>query len=269
VLVRLAPDAHPIAAAFWRTALVAALLSPGLRAVGRRDAALIVFAGACLAGHFWSWFASLGATTVLRSTVLVCLTPVWAGLLEWAALRNPPAPRFWLGVAIALAGVALMSAGGEGPEVGWSARGDGLATLGGALGACYLVVGRSVRQRVGIHCYGSLICAAAAAWLLAAAAAVGTPLAGFEGRTWAALGAMALGPQLLGHIGMNYAVGYLPAAVVTAVVLLEPVGAGALAWLVLGEAPTVAAAAGGAVILAGVLLGTLPPRALTAFRQAG
>ncbi len=265
VLVRLAPDVHPIAAGLWRTLAVAALLLPiallrepgALRRVAPRDLALIAVAGALLAGHFWAWFASLHATTVLRSTVLVCLNPVWAGLFEWGLLRRNPGGRFWLGVAVAIAGVGLMTSQSA---VAPSWTGDGLALLGGILGALYLVSGRVVRPRVGIDVYGTIVCGACALWLLPAALATGAELTGFSTAEWAVLAGLALGPQLLGHIGLNYAVRYLPAAIVAAVTLLEPAGAAALGGLVLDEWPSGRAWLGSAVAIGGVALATVRPR---------
>jgi drug/metabolite transporter (DMT)-like permease len=66
--------------------------------------------------------------------------------------------------------------------------------------------------------------------------------------------------MLLGHTGMNYALRYLPAYVVNLTVLGEPVGATVLAALLPGiaEVPTVGTIAGGALILAGVVLATRP-----------
>ena len=47
------------------------------------------------------------------------------------------------------------------------------------------------------------------------------------------------------------------AAILSAAMLLEPVGATALAWVVLGEVPTPTAAAGVAVVVGGVVLATV------------
>lgn len=261
VIVRLAPGVHPVALALWRVSIVCALLSPSLAAerptLGRRDLLLVAAAGGLLALHFWSWFASLGHTTVMRSTVLVCLTPVWAAVVEWAALRHRPPARYWPGVAISLAGVAVMSGvlSGAG-EV--SLLGDGLAVAGGIFGAVYLVVGRSVRQRVSIGPYGALICGACALWLLLIAALIGAPLLGLPPGAWLAIAGLALGPQLFGHIGMNYAVRYLPAALVAALTLFEPVGATLLGAAVLSEVPSAVEVTGGLLILAGLAVVTVP-----------
>jgi drug/metabolite transporter (DMT)-like permease len=268
ILVRLMPDVPPIAAAFWRTAIVAVILAPWcLRWTRQPHAAgqtarqvlapqflLIVLAGSLLAVHFWTWFASLHRTTVLRSTVLVCLTPVWTGLLEWRVVGQAPQPRFWVGMSVAILGVALMSGAG-GPDGAW--LGDLLALVGGVLAGAYLLIGRVVRRKLDIAPYGTLLCAACALLLVPAAMTTNTPLTGFSTRSWLVLAAMALGPQLCGHIGFNYAVGFLPAAIVAATVLLEPVGAAALAAVLLDEIPAPADLVGAAGILLGVAIATL------------
>jgi drug/metabolite transporter (DMT)-like permease len=255
VLVRGAEEAHPLVVALWRTGAAAALLSPAIRRVSRADGLRIALAGALLAVHFGTWFGSLHLTTVLRSTVLVTLTPIWVGLLEWAVLKAPPARKFWFGVVAAIGGAALM---GSGNSVRASLLGDGLALLGGLTGAGYFFLGRTVRERVGIGTYASLVCLAAALSLVPVVAVLDAPVVGFSSTTWMFIAALALGPQLLGHNGINYALGYIPAARLTSVTLLEPVGAALLAWVFLGETPSVTAALGGLLAMAGILVAATP-----------
>lgn len=264
LLVRLADGVHPVVAGFWRTAVVGLLLAPALlrdrRGLDRRAVLLVGAAGLLLALHFWTWFESLHRTTVLRATLLVCLTPIWTGAAEWLLGGARPSRRFWLGIGGALGGVGVMAMGGEGDagEARWS--GDLLAGLGGLLAAGYLLVGRHVRQRVSIGPYGSLVSLACASWLLPVALTLDVPLTGFSEGAWLALLGLTLGPQLLGHIGFNYSVRYLPAYLVTAAVLLEPVGAAVLGAVVLGEVPTRLEGLGAAVVLAGVGVATWPAR---------
>lgn len=255
-LVRLAGDVHPVTIGFWRTLGAALILAPWIRRLSRRDAALALLAGACLAAHLWVWFASLRYTSVMRSTVLVTLAPVWVGLLERRLLAAPPPRRFWLGLAVAVPGAALMS--GSGAPGGL--LGDALALTAGLFSACYFVIGRSVRQRVGIGCYGALFSLAAAGWLLPAAAVTGAPLTGLPPGTWLVLAGLTLGPQLCGHVGFNFAMRYVSASTVSALILLEPVGATVLAVWLLGETPGPLGALGGLVTVAGVLVATRPYR---------
>jgi len=267
ILVRLAPGVSPIAAGFWRTLIVGLLLAPGIIRARRNrtelrgaDLAWTALAGLILALHFWAWFESITRTTVLRSTLLVCLTPIWAGIMEWGLLKQAPARRFWVGISITLLGVALMTGGSE---EGSSSSGDLLALLGGVLAAAYLLIGRVVRPRVQIDLYSSILCLSCAAWLCIPAAWLQLPMTGFSSTEWTVLIAMALGPQLLGHIGLNYAVRYLPTAIVTSVVLLEPVGAAILGAVIpsISEIPGPWAILGGVLALVGVFCAIRPDEA--------
>jgi drug/metabolite transporter (DMT)-like permease len=259
ILVRLVPGMHPIAIGFWRTAIVAMLLAPCLVWPSRpriRPRVLVGsgVAGFCLALHFWAWFASLQYTTVMRSTVLVCLMPVWAGLIAWFTGTDRPHRRFWIGIGVALVGVATMATGSAEIDVGdgggW--LGDALALLGGLLAAVYMTIGRRIRQELTIGPYGALVTGACALWLGLGALITGAQVLPPDSRACLLILAMALGPQLLGHVGFNYAVRYVPAAVVGAVVLLEPVGATALAAVILDEWPGLQEIAGAIGIIAGV-----------------
>ena len=257
VLIRFMEDIGPITLAAWRCLGSALILSPGIglsyAKLDRRDLGMTTAAGFLLGLHFAVWFASLSYTTVMRSTVLVALVPVWTGLLEWGVLGRRPTRAFWLGTTVALMGVGLMTGG---DFSGGALIGDLLATVGGVLWALYFILGRQVRQRVEITAYMGLVCAAAALLLFPLALVWGEALVGFTEATWGLVLLAIIGPQLIGHQGTNYAVKYLPATVVSTTMLLEPVGATLLAMLLLGEMPGAVACVGGLVVMAGVGLAT-------------
>ena len=261
VLVRGMDDAAPLTVAAWRTLGASLLLSPGIwlgqATIKPRQLAGIVAAGVLLGLHFWLWFASIHATTILRSTLLVCTVPLWSGLMEWAISGQRPAGRFWFGATAALAGSTL-TAGSESGE--GQLLGDAMALGAGILWAIYLQIGRAVRQRVGIATYMGLVCFCATLFLFPAAVATSTPLLGFSTTTWGLLLCAILGPQLLGHQGFNYAVKWLPSHVIATVMLLEPLGAALLAAAAFGEFPPPTAALGGAIVLGGVVLATRAPK---------
>jgi uncharacterized membrane protein len=81
----------------------------------------------------------------------------------------------------------------------------------------------------------------------------GDPLTGYSDRTtWLAIAGIVIGPQLLGHTVFNLLLQVLPATTVAVAILAEPVGAGLLAWLVLGELPPALFALGAPLVLLGV-----------------
>jgi drug/metabolite transporter (DMT)-like permease len=111
ILVRVA--ALPaLALAFWRCAAGAALLAPFARRaqLGRAEAARLLAAGVFLAVHFGLWNASLALTSVAASTTLVSCSPLFVGL-GGRLLGEPPSRRAWLGIALAVAGAAVIGLG--------------------------------------------------------------------------------------------------------------------------------------------------------------
>jgi drug/metabolite transporter (DMT)-like permease len=268
-IVRLAA-APALAIAFWRLTLVlpvtgglAVMEGRGAWGVGRdvgsRDAPrptshalwLMVLSGLLLAAHFWSWIASLRFTTVASSVVLVSLKPIFVWALAAVWLHEQPSRREGWGIGIAVLGATLIGIGDARLSLG-ALGGDVLALAGALTAAGYYVIGRRVRATVGVWTYATVVYAVAAATLLVVALARSIPLTGFAGRDWAVFGALAAGPMLLGHTGMNYALKYYRATTVNVAALGEPVGATLIAWLGLHEAPPALALLGGAVVVAGI-----------------
>jgi drug/metabolite transporter (DMT)-like permease len=271
-LVRLS-SAHPVAIAVWRLIISLALLGVALAitrgwrawsALSARDFALAVGAGAMLAIHFWSWNTSLLYTSIAASVILVNLQPAIVAALSSVWLREAPTRAQWIGIAIAMmgaAGVALAS-GGEGARSG--ARpvfGNALALAGAAAAALYYLAGRRLRAKLDLVPYVTLVYGACLGALLAIAMVVGAPLLPQPSREWAIFAGLALGPMLLGHTGMNWALGHLPAYVVNITVLGEPLGAILLGALLPGirEIPSVRVLVAGAVVIIGILM-ALPRR---------
>ena len=214
---------------------------------------LIALSGLLLAVHFWSWIASLRFTTVASSVVLVSLKPVFAWGLAAAWLREHPTRAEAWGIGLAVIGASLIGLSDARLSLG-ALGGDVLALLGALTGAGYYVIGRRVRQTVGIWRYATAVYAVAAAALALLALGSRTPLIGFGGRDWTVFGAMAAGPMLVGHTGMNYALRHFRATTVNVAALGEPVGATLLAWMIpaIHEVPRLTALGGGVLVLIGI-----------------
>jgi drug/metabolite transporter (DMT)-like permease len=263
-IIRLAA-APALAIAFWRLTLVLPVTGglavwEGRRASGvGRDAQrptshalwLMVLSGLLLALHFWSWIASLRFTTVASSVVLVSLKPIFVWALAAVWLHEHPNRREKWGIGIAVVGATLIGVGDARVSLG-ALSGDLLALAGALTAAGYYVIGRRVRATVGVWTYATIVYAVAALALFATALSRGVPLTGFAGRDWAVFGALAAGPMLVGHTGMNYALKHYRATTVNVAALGEPVGAALIAWLALHETPPALALIGGAVVLTGI-----------------
>jgi drug/metabolite transporter (DMT)-like permease len=220
-----------------------------------RSVPLMLLSGLLLAVHFWTWIASLRFTTVASSVVLVSLKPVFAwAIAAWWLGEHPGRTERW-GIGLAVAGATLIGLGDARLSLG-AVGGDGLAVAGALTGAGYYVIGRRVRQTVGVWSYATVVYAIAALLLGTVAALRGAPLAGFAGRDWAVFAAMAAGPMLIGHTGMNYALRHFRATTVNVAALGEPVGATIIAWLVpaIHEVLRPTALMGGVLVLVGIAL---------------
>lgn len=222
-----------------------------LFALRGRDLWLMGLSGLFLGVHFASWVASLQYTSVASSTVLVTLHPfVVLAAGAWLFGERVP-PVAVIGVVLAISGSALVG-WGDFSLGGTALYGDFLAFVGAVTVAGYILIGRSVRQRVGLLPYAAVVYGVAALALLLMAALTGTPLLGYAPREWGLFLALAALPTIMGHTVMNWALRYLKAAVVSVSILGEPVGASALAFLLFGEAPGSLSLTGGLLILVGI-----------------
>lgn len=278
ILIRYAQrDAPSLIIAAYRLGLATAALlplllireRPRLRAIGRAELLLTLASGTLLAGHFATWVTSLEFTSVASSIVLVQTAPLIVAALSPIALREPLSGWLVSGLVVSTLGSALVAVS---DACGWQAgllcppltewvqgealRGDVLALGGAACGAGYLLIGRRLRPRLHLLPYITLTYGVAALWLGLLAALAGQPAFGYPARSYLWFILLAVFPQLLGHSTYNWALRYLPAAVVSISLLGEPVASIGLAAALLNEIPSELRLAGGALTLIGIVLAT-------------
>jgi drug/metabolite transporter (DMT)-like permease len=273
-LVRLS-NADPLAIAAWRLGfsliIVAALLvfSGQWREWARADRATLLLsmvAGIFLALHFWAWNASIHLTTIAASVTLVSLQPAIVAVLSAIALREPPNGRQILGISIAIVGafiIALPDFRGARPLMeNRPLLGNLLAVSGALTASLYYTIGRFARGRLGIWAYVGIAYAAAFVTLLLIGLVRGVHLEPQPARELFIFAGLALGPMLLGHTGMNWALKFVPAYIVNLLVLGEPIGATLLGAIIpaIHQVPSPATIEGGAVVLLGVIIAARSPR---------
>lgn len=261
-LIRLAQaEVNSLAIAAWRLTLASAVLAP-IALIARReelcrlagkDWLLMVASGLMLAIHFATWISSLAYTTVAASVALVSTSPLFVGLGSFLLLRERPTRALIIGMAIAIVGSVVIGLEdwGKGSH---RLTGDLLALAGALSVAGYFLIGRRLRSRLSLVAYVFPVYATAALALMVTAAASRIPLSEYRAVNWLWLMLLALGPQIVGHSSLNWALRHLPATYVTLAVLGEPIGSSILAWLILGEVPGVITVLGGALVLTGIVI---------------
>jgi len=267
-LVRLSV-ADPITIAVWRLGLSLIIVAGFLFSSGEwRDwkrlatgeLALAVFGGVCLALHFWAWNASIHLTTIAASVTLVNLQPMVVATISAIVLKEVPTRRQIFGIAVAILGALVIAA----PDLGGASThranapllGNLLAVSGAVTAAIYYTIGRRLRKSLGIWAYVAIVYATAFVGLVLIALLRGTTITPQPPREIAIFAGLALGPMLIGHTGMNWALKFLPAYVVNLTVLGEPVGATLLGALIpsIRQIPTPSTLLGGAIVLGGVVV---------------
>jgi len=156
-------------------------------------------------------------------------------------------------VGAAVVGWGDLALGGE------ALLGDALAFGAAWLVAGYFVVGRRLRAKLELWHYIAVVYGVAALALgLAVALTPGVDFLGYPTGDWWVFLALAAGPMMLGHTGVNYAIRYIPAYVANLALLGEPLLATLIAWWLpaIREVPPTRTLLGGLLILAGIALGS-------------
>lgn len=239
-----------VSALFFAAVLAALRQGPALR---RLPPAPLLLAGLSMAAYNLAFFAGVRATGVAVGTAVALGSgPIWAGLIQALGGQRPPL-RWWLGTVLAVAGGVLMvGAGGSGAQP---------FSVGGLLlcltaGLSYAVYAGANQRLVAASSPAAATCGSfslAAVLALPAAWAVAGPvrLTAQDLAIAAYLGVVATG---LAYLLFSHALRHIGAATGVTLALAEPVTAFVLAVLVVGERPGWAAAAGGLLVLAGLLV---------------
>lgn len=265
IFIRLIEDAPAATIAFYRLFLTSLILTPialmrhgdEFRRLSRRDLVVCLVIGIFLAIHFASWIESLFHTSVASSVIIVSTEALFAALGAALFLRERLTTLDYTFILIAFAGVALitLSDAGLGRQDAFprAAYGNLLALIGALAAAVYFVAGRSIRQRVHLMVYVTIVFWSTSLVLFLFVLTTRSPLGGFEPVTWLLFLCLAIFPTIGGHTLINWCLRYLPAAPVATSVIGEPLIAAGLAILIFAEIPGPLAALGGALALLGIL----------------
>lgn len=238
-----------------------------IKRLTRTEWLLAVSSGIFLAVHFATWISSLEFTSVASSVVFVSTGPLWVALLSPMLLKEHVSRTAIIGLGLALVGGTIIGlsdacvwdAGLACPVLadilqGPAMWGNFLALAGAWTVTGYLIIGRKLRVGMSLIPYIFLVYGIAAIVLIIIMFVSGNSPLGFAPQTYGWIFLLAAIPQLIGHSTYNWALRYLPAALVAVTTLGEPIGSAVLAYFILKETPTIAVLFGGAFILTGIYL---------------
>ncbi|MDI6754875.1 MAG: DMT family transporter [Thermodesulfobacteriota bacterium] len=231
------------------------------RQMGRQEILASTLAGVFLCFHFALWITSLKYTSVASSVIFVTTNPIFVALASTFLLREKISTTLFLSISIAVLGGIIIAWGdlGQGKE---NLYGNFLALLGAIMATGYLLVGRRVRQQMGLTAYITLVYGVAAILLIFLALISGNSLFNYTPKTYLIFFLLALFPQLIGHTTLNWALKFFSATLVAVLILGEPIGATILAFLLLKEPLTNQLLWGGTLVLLGIYFSAREERKL-------
>jgi drug/metabolite transporter, DME family len=222
----------------------------------RRDLPLVLLAAACVAAYQLCFFAAVRLTDVAAGTVIaIGSAPVVAGALGWLFRGEQPGRRWAAATLLAVTGGTLLALSGG--QLQANLPGMLLAVGAGGAYATFSLASKGLVER-----YNT-------AWVIAAAFSLSAlllaPLLLTQELAWLAqpggllvvlhLGLLA---TALAYLLFGLGLRRIPLAAAVTLSLAEPLTAGALGVLLLGERLSVQAGMGIALIFGGLLLLAVP-----------
>src|SRR6187549_2393650 len=255
IFVRLS-DTGPLASAFWRTALATPLLWLWVwragEKVGKPPSGALVLAGLFFAADLGVWHFSIIWTSVANSTLLANLAPIFVTLAGWLLWKQRFTRTFLVGMVVAITGMFVL----VGPNFalgGTRLLGDALGALTAVFYAGYMLAIKDARDAQAstarLMAWSTTISAIA---LLPLALIAPQPFLPAAASGWLVLLGLAIVSQILGQGLIAYAFAHLPASLSSVSLLIQPVVAAFVAWLLFAEAVGPAQWIGGAIVLAGI-----------------
>ncbi len=241
---------------FFSVFLLFPFFLPRIKANPSIRSRLVLFpllAGVFTACDLALWTASLSYTTASNATLLGNTSPLWVALGTWFILKQKLSAGFWRGLTFTLLGAALIM----GTDFILHPRfgvGDVMALFTGFFYGGYFLFTERSRTTFDPVSHIWFVGIGATVSLFIINVVLHNPLSGFDTNTWLVFLASALVSQLIGYMSLAYALGHLPASVVSPTMILQPVLTTILAIPLLGEIPSIWQGIGGAMALIGIYI---------------
>ena len=214
---------------------------------------LLVLPGLLLAGDFIAWHWGIRLTNVANPTLFGNTAPIWVTLALWLIWGKRFRPGFLVGMALAIAGIALIL--GASFETGRNDLiGDLLGIVTGMFYGAYMLALKASRRRFSTAAIMTWGAAAGALLILGVALAAGESLVIPSWHGLLLLVALSLVSQVGGTSMISWSFAHLPAAFSAVTLLMNPMLTAIFAWVLLDEALGLGQVAAGLLVLGGILV---------------
>lgn len=207
--------------------------------------------GLFFAGDLATWNTSVLLTSAASATLFGNTSPLWVSLGALLFFKEKLRGGFWVGLALALVGTVIIIGGDYAaqPSVG---LGSLLAIIAGVFYAGFFLCTQRAREGLSSLTAWWVAAITSTVVLFLAALVLRQPLIGYPAATYWNLIGVALVTQVAAYLAINYALGHLPASLVSPTLLGQPVLTAVLAVPLLGQPLTWPQIIGGLIVLIGI-----------------
>jgi len=253
-------DAPGMVTSFYRMAITSLALTPFMWSYVKRHGwpklKYLVFP--LIGGVFSSldhafWSTGIERTTVANATLLNNLSPLWVALFMMLVWGERLRGRFWIGLVAVLVGASTVL-GSTILIRPVFALGDYLAVISSMFYAGFFLATQKGRSVMDTLPYLWTMSVTAMTCLLLYTQVSGFHLTGYSQATYLTFLAAGLVSQLGAYYFIAYALGNLPASIVSPTLVAQPVMTALLAIPLMGEALLLPQVIGGMVTLGGIYL---------------
>lgn len=209
--------------------------------------------GILFASDIAVWNISIQNSSATQATLLTNLSPIWVGIFSLLFLSFRPRKSFWLGTLIALIGMTVF----VGVDTILNLQLDFaffLGVLSGVLYALYILVSKSVLEKLEVITFITYSMIFSTIFLLIINVAFGEQFFGFSNKAWISLFVQGIVCQLIAWLLISYSTQNMRATRVSLSLLSQAIFATILAAIFLNEKISVIQMVGSVIILAGIAI---------------
>lgn len=219
--------------------------------ISGRGIFLAVLGGLFLAIDMAMWATGIMLSNAALPTLVGNLASLWVGFGAVLIFKEKQTTGFWIGLFIALGGVSFLMLRDFYFQTGMF-KGLVLGLFAGMFYAAFMLATQKGRKYLSTINYLFFSTVATTVFLGVFGWILNEPFTGYSIKTWQLFLVMGVLIQAGAWFLINFAQGHIPATIITPTLLIQPVLAGIIAWILLGEKLGFWHIVGGFIVVVGI-----------------